>query len=289
MAKMFVHTSPFSANLPAFHGKTKAISRALRRKHLVTIPVRASETRIAFTLIELLVVIAIISILAGMLLPALSAAREIARTRYCANNIKQYCYAMEMYRNENNAYFSPTATTNPPEHPSYRKQYAEYIFGYDDYVGTTMDASKSKILQCPTWASKGEKDGPFLTDGHGGYYMYSYNYNYNYIGKGNAPIRDTVVRNPAYTLLFGEPGYVYGFGANTRIAGAVSMTAPWFDRPGALPVGGEGTQYLRHMKEHATNVGWCDSHVETLRKGECSLAKQPYRRFNQSVGVIPIS
>lgn len=96
------------------------------------------SSRHAFTLVEMLVVLVIIGILAAILLPVFSQAREGARRTACASNLRQIGQALAMYVQDNNRFY-------PSVRLDYPRDCSPWVDGIYRYVKST------EVFECPSF------------------------------------------------------------------------------------------------------------------------------------------
>lgn len=124
----------------------------------VDLPILGKRKRAAFTLVELLIVIAIIGVLVGLLMPAISGARESARRAACTSNLRQLGAALLAYASDNNQQlpvFNNTSTNIPDKLWELTPTMRDAVF--KDLGGTEVSASPagtapagSDVFYCPS-------------------------------------------------------------------------------------------------------------------------------------------
>ena len=205
-----------------------------------------------FTLIELLVVIAIIAILAAMLLPALSAARERARSADCASRVKTIALYILMYADSNQDYITMCSARAKVEYSSWVTNAFPLVLraelGVPNAAWADLTGGKIEALKCPS--------------NTGGYGLCGLNY---WISGANTktdsryPVsRVGSFEIPANVVLV----HCHSFGSDSSLGKTVSRA----DEAGTF----DGKRHAG-----ASNYAMVDGHVETLRPNEALYDVNP--------------
>ncbi len=259
----------------------------------------------AFTLIEMLVVIAVIAILAGLLLPALSRAKQAAHSAVCRSNVRQLGIALISYVGDHAAYpmFIRPRTNAPPDAPAWWFQQLE------TYSGATWPATNYLTPRQPVEANTGlyvcpgysRLPGVFALSALASYREQtipagSYGYNWTggslyrdpLLGLGGGParigrpsvwdVRESEVSNPSGMIALGDAALLLAPAGESKgkIVGCSNLAeALWnipvridlgMERPPTLP-GDYDSPVVAMRRRHGGrwNIVFCDGHVENVR------------------------